>query len=742
MKKNYLKSLCAATLATVLILSNSLCALAETPTVSGGDTPAVASVSDNATDAGIATVSENGTTTPSTPSTPTTPETTTKTKLAAPTNPRWAKNYNMTWDAVTDAQGFYDVQLYKDGEVIYDGRWNIGAYATEASLNSSLHINESGVYKFRVRSSIEYYYGSDEEDNYTESDWVESPEITYTRPSTSLGSTVAYWDEGKPGYFHYNSVANAGGYYVEVYFTEEGEDEDGEWNIGASWSCSAGFADEAGRVINDDITWRIESRGAGRYRVKIRALSGDLDKYANGELGEFSGYYNTAEDAKAVADAITNALASGTPSQALDTLKNDISIDSMKIAMQTDDTVLNQMKDLESKYVAEKNISVKAPSVSSEASSYVDSSKISMVGAGLNVDAGAVQLEVGVPAKKEYVNTKHYKNTVQLAIELKHDNTSVHDLQVPITITMPIPAGLNASRLAILHYHEDGTFESVNLKNNGDGTVTFTVTSFSTFVFAEEGYGFDNMGDGDSEYYESDEDDDDGVVTSGDMTAIVDWDAEGKKVDAAVASGKVQNVDIFTGKDVKAPLDLMNKIAGKKVTLALHTGNGVTISVSGTNNRTVKNPVDLLVTEADGIPDSVKNSVLVNAVKNRTIHIEAREALTAKVNLHVNVGAENVGKRANLYCYDEISKSMKLVGTYVINKDGQAMFCLTRSGDFLVTITNGAPTAVAGGYTVIAGDTLSGIAARHGVSLKNLVAANPQISDANKIYPGQVINLK
>ncbi len=734
MKKNYLKSLCAATLATVLILSNSLCALAETPSVSGGDTPAVASVSDNATNAGIATVSENGTTTP------VTPETTTKTKLAAPTNVHWGKNYIPSWTGAKEAEGYYDIELYKDGELLEGGRWNVGTYTLENSVNWSECINESGVYKFRVRSAIEYYDDNNDgqDDVYTESDWVESPEITYNKPSAVLGSTAVYWDEGKPGVYKYNSVAGAGGYYTEVYFIKDGETE--ESRIGASWSCSAGFEDEAGYVRTGDITWRIEDRGAGKYRVRVRALSGNLDKYGNGEYGEFSAYYDSTETSSAVSNTIANALANGTPSQALDTLKNDISIDSMKIAMQTDDTVLNQMKDLESKYIAEKNISVKAPSVSSEAASYVDSSKISMVGAGLNVDAGAVQLEVGVPAKKEYVNTKHYKNTVQLAIELKHDNTSVHDLQVPITITMPIPAGLNASRLAILHYHEDGTFESVNLKNNGDGTVTFTVTSFSTFVFAEEGYGGSDW-DEDMNYDSCDEDDD-GVVIESDMTAIVDWDAEGKKVDAAVASGKAQNVDIFTGKDVKAPLDLMNKIAGKKVTLALHTGNGVTISVSGTNNRTVKNPVDLLVTGADGIPDSVENSVLVNAVKNRTIHIEAREALTAKVNLHVNVGAENVGKRANLYRYDEVSKSMKLVGTYVINKDGQSMFCLSQSGDFLVTITNGAPTAVAGGYTVISGDTLSGIAARHGVSLKTLVAANPQIADANKIYPGQVINLK
>jgi LysM repeat protein len=39
------------------------------------------------------------------------------------------------------------------------------------------------------------------------------------------------------------------------------------------------------------------------------------------------------------------------------------------------------------------------------------------------------------------------------------------------------------------------------------------------------------------------------------------------------------------------------------------------------------------------------------------------------------------------------------------------------------------------------GDTLSGIAASHGVSLAALEGANPQISDFNMIYPGESVHL-
>jgi len=44
-------------------------------------------------------------------------------------------------------------------------------------------------------------------------------------------------------------------------------------------------------------------------------------------------------------------------------------------------------------------------------------------------------------------------------------------------------------------------------------------------------------------------------------------------------------------------------------------------------------------------------------------------------------------------------------------------------------------------YTVVAGDTLSGIAARAGVSTQALIDANPQISNPDLIFPGQNIRL-
>lgn len=64
--------------------------------------------------------------------------------------------------------------------------------------------------------------------------------------------------------------------------------------------------------------------------------------------------------------------------------------------------------------------------------------------------------------------------------------------------------------------------------------------------------------------------------------------------------------------------------------------------------------------------------------------------------------------------------------------------------DFSKT-TLSAPRAPAskrhGEYTVVSGDTLWAIARRHGVSLQELIAANPQIANPDLIHPGDQINL-
>lgn len=710
MKKGYLKSLSAAMLATVLVLSSAMCVAAEET----GDTANQAvelNTTENVENA-AETVSE-------------------KTKLPAPEGLGWGRNYTAYWNAVPDAQGYYKIEVLRDGNVINElGIIQEADDKGVVSWDLSIYINESGTYQFKVQASNAY-----DPEQTEASEWVSSPEKIYNRPDAQLDTTKGYWDTTKPGKLNFLSVKGAREYEFTVY------KKSAEGAISKVYISIRHFGNIdisiAGQELSYDITRVIDRKGEGLYCVAIKALSDDLDSYRSSEMGEKSDFYDTTKTSSAVKNSLSNALSDNkTASEALNTVTSSVSKEELKTAMQTDPEALALVNELETKYKIEKGISVKDPEVSDAAAKYVDSGKIEMVGAGLNATAGSVQLSVGIPEKREYVSDKHYKNTVQLAIELKNDNTSVHELGVPITITMPIPTGLDESRLAILHYHEDGSVESVNLKNNGDGTVTFTVTSFSTFVFAE-------MTENESDQQESGGNSGSVSHDWNDITVNVDWAAASSKLDSAVQAADGTNVNVLTGKDVKVSEDILNKTAGKNVTLALQAGNGVALSVSGQNNKQILGALDLTVTNKDTVPAQVKNTVMAGALSSKNILIAENSPLQTRVSLHVGLAKEYAGKYANLYYYDAKSGQMKLVGIYQINKDGQSMFALTHGGQYIVTVTDAAAKGVtAEGYTIVSGDTMSRIAVKMGTTLRALEAANPQIADINKIRPGQVIKIQ
>lgn len=723
MKKGYLKALSIAVLSSVLVLSNTLYVAAE-ETDTNADLPTMLNGAD---ESGDEVSGENAVTTNAE-----TAQTIEKNKLDTPAQAYWGSNFTACWTTVTEAKGYYDIEILCNGEVIDKVGILNDSDTQYTSWEFARNVNKSGKYQFRVRTSNDY-----DPDQTEASDWVSSEEKEYSRPEAQLDTTKGYWDATTPGIFHFSGVKDAFNYEFVVYYKKTTDSD----MKSATIRISHNNGDTYGKELTEDFTNVIGRKGEGLYAVTIRALSGNLTQIANGEVGEMSDFYDTTKTSTAVNKELDDALMNSTDaSQALDTVTNKVSKDSLKTAMQTDSTTLDRVKALETKYTEEKGISVKTPEVSEAAASYVASDKIAMVGAGLNATTGAVQLTVGIPEKQVYISDKHYKNTVQLAIELKNNDTSVHELKVPITITMPIPAGVNANRLAILHYHEDGGVESVNLKNNGDGTVTFTVTSFSTFVFAEKSETTESSNSADNTRSSRSE------SASYDWNNIaidVDWAEVSSKLDAAIQTANDTNVNVLTGKDVKVSADILKKFAGKKVTLALQAGNGVALSVSGQNNKQIQGELNLTVTNQDTIPAQVKNAVMVDALSSKNILIIENSPLQTKINLHVGFGTEYVGKFVSLYYYDTKNGQMKLVGNYQINKDGQSMFALTHGGQYTAVVNNApAKGFVTDGYTVVPGDTMSRIAVKMGTNLRTLKVANPQIADINKIHPGQVINLR
>ena len=234
----------------------------------------------------------------------------------------------------------------------------------------------------------------------------------------------------------------------------------------------------------------------------------------------------------------------------------------------------------------------------------------------------------------------------------------------------------------------------------------------------------------------------------------VDWNTVTSNVQAKITEVTQNpninsvNMNIVCSGETRLPAAVLGSIKGSDVTLALHSGNGVAVSISGQDLKgTALNAlqnIDLTVdSNARNIPAAMAVSKKAEAVKQ--LSVKDTGAFPVAVNIHVSVGAENSGKYANLYRYNAEKKQLEYCGSFPVTRNGQSMFALKQGGDYMVTVTAAQPKETVyfnrGDYAVKAGDTLSAIAKRNHMSLAELKAKNPQIKDLHKIRVGQKLNL-
>lgn len=223
------------------------------------------------------------------------------------------------------------------------------------------------------------------------------------------------------------------------------------------------------------------------------------------------------------------------------------------------------------------------------------------------------------------------------------------------------------------------------------------------------------------------------VIGGPDNTTASDWNEMLKKLDAAILEEKGQNVNIAVGDSVVVPADVLNRLAGHNATLALHMTDGPTFSISGRELGGTDFPVQITLCEESGIPDGVRRQLLEGVTISREFAMDEKDAYPCPVNVHLAFGPQNAGRHAVLYFYDEFDGTMRQEGFYRIQESGNAMFGLNRGDEYIVVVMKG--------YTIESGDVLSRIAVQNGISLKSLMAANPQIADSDRISVGQMINI-
>lgn len=262
--------------------------------------------------------------------------------LTNPTNARFTDEYNLAvdWSGAPSFTGgafwwhikvFKDDQLYKEYMGKGNGRttgdaWTIPADGKTPTTPFTFPfyqvLEDSGTYHFEIRVEKSLSNG-----RYCASEWISSNEVTYSRPETTLETTVGYWDTEKEGVFYYESVEGASGYQYRLLKLDENS---GQWTEcskmnqgveGLWWDGSISFTyikpgtspDAAGQVKDRDFSYEIKANGPGRYCVAIKALSGNLNEIANGveersavlETGNSNSGYDQAEDDSDQSDDIS-----------------------------------------------------------------------------------------------------------------------------------------------------------------------------------------------------------------------------------------------------------------------------------------------------------------------------------------------------------------------------------------------------------------------------------------------------
>lgn len=437
-----------------------------------------------------------------------------KVQLDTPTNLQWGargdnyavnSKYWINWEGVNPSvnedggwpradwriEVLKDEQQYPDASVwlssaAYESYWDSEAQKTvytdvllrEHSFSVFRDIFESGSYKFRVKTCA-----LRDDEAYQDSEWSQwSESITYVRPQQELGMvTDIFWDTEKAGVCRFAPLQDSE--FIYTYYVALHKQYGDRWNIVAT--SFVGEKDAA--MVDVDFSRSISSIGEGKYYVTVQAISNDIDTVAHGRESQSSDILDTSVNAEKLSGILSGA-ADKTAVETKALLTDSADISAIQQAMQTDDTFRGQVQELESRYAAEQNITVESPAVSDTAREYVNPQQVSIVGAAFNAAQGqAVSLQMDVTPEADRVPVySGYKKNVQLDIKLVSDQAEIHDLSMPVSVTMPIPQGINAAQLVILHHHADGTTEQAAFHVNNDGTITFTVTSFSTFVFAEK----------------------------------------------------------------------------------------------------------------------------------------------------------------------------------------------------------------------------------------------------------------
>lgn len=257
------------------------------------------------------------------------------------------------------------------------------------------------------------------------------------------------------------------------------------------------------------LDWATEEYGEGLYWFRVRGFSADITKQTHSPWSALCGPYDLGDLSQVVSGTLTDLLevlagetvaSAGVMAEIVNSQLEEkgLSLKDLAAAMSADDGkeggTLETISKLEE---AAKVTTTTAVDADANIAATIDADSVSVVGAGLNAgEASEVTLQIG-DADRAGIDPDEYADAVQFSMHLVDENnkavdadetTAGNQLVMPVSITLPVPAGINPAFLVVLHYIEsEGRYERVHpyvFEKDGQWFASFTVTSFSDFAFA------------------------------------------------------------------------------------------------------------------------------------------------------------------------------------------------------------------------------------------------------------------
>jgi hypothetical protein len=571
----------------------------------------------------------------------------------------------------------YIVQLYKNGNSY--GSWYSSAYgAGDIFVRLNQDMMESAEYTYQVKI---FPYGVEK---VWESDAGCASEISsvfnYTRPSESVGvpDSIEWSGDGKVSW---SAVEHADYYVCYLYYKDSGDSE---------------YTYVSGRgSYSTELDWSDYIAKGHDYYTLVRAYSENINLYANGENSDYIpyGYSKTIEKVNnTLDDALgTDSDSELSASQKLNNIKNSFNDETTKkelqIAMQADEDTQNKIENLEKDYKDEMNLTTGVETTDDLKDLGINDSNVSLRGAALNAtqNGGTVTFKLSKPDEETQKNlVTNTRFTKAIVLDLSLEGAGIEkgqDLAIPVTVTMPAPEGINIDKLTVLHYNADNTkYETLTVRKNSDGTISFTVTHFSNFVFAEEetasssisNNGNDSSSD-ESNYTSSD----DGASSSSSSVVATPvkqptigtskgWSAISSEVDKAIAKLTAGDttpaiVSVNLNGVETIPATAISAIAGKNVILSIFADANTLITIDGSQLTALDASDVKLISKKDADGKTALN------VRTQNLNLEK------SIVVYSNVGIDKAGSVATLY-FENADKSLLEFRTSPVFENGYAAF--------------------------------------------------------------------